>query len=105
MKSKDSSKPKKVRRKFTSEFKVEAVKLARSPGHSIGSVAKDIGVKEENLRLWVRQAEIDEGKNPHGALTSAERAELELLRREVKDLRTEKEILRKATVFFAKQQM
>ena len=104
MKSEKSVKSK-VKRKFSAEFKAEAVKLARTPGQSINEVAKDLGIVEGNLRNWIRQAKIDEGDGPAGALTTAERQELAALRKENKELRMEKEILRKATVFFAKQQM
>jgi transposase-like protein len=68
-------------------------------------VAKDLGITESNLRNWVKQADVDAGKGPAGALTTAERQELSALRRENKELRMEREILRKAMVFFAKQQM
>ena len=55
------------------------------------------------MRAWVRQAAIDEGKGPGGALTTAERDELAALKREVKTLRMERDILKKATAFFAKE--
>jgi transposase len=68
-------------------------------------VAKDLGVSEGNLRNWIRQAAVDAGIGPTGTLTTAEKQELAALRREIRELRMEREILRKATVFFAKQQM
>lgn len=105
MKSASSNKSTRKRRSFTPEFKAEAVKLAQSPGQSIAAVAKDLGITEGNLRNWVKQADVDAGKSPQSALTTAEKQELAALRRENRELRMEREILRKATVFFAKQQM
>jgi transposase-like protein len=105
LKSEKSAKSKGKRRSFSPEFKSEAVKLAQSPGQSIAIVAKDLGITESNLRNWIRQEAVDAGNGPAGALTTAEKQELAALRRENKELRMEREILRKATVFFAKQQM
>ena len=94
---------KKKRRTFTREFKMEAVRLIRESGRSVGEVARDLGVWETVLRRWLKQAEIDEGRGPEGVLTTAEREELRKLRRENKQLMMEREILKKATAFFAKQ--
>jgi len=94
---------KKKRRTFTREFKMEAVRLIRESGRSVGEVARDLGVWETVLRRWLKQAEIDEGRGPEGALTTEEREELRKLRRENKQLMMEREILKKATAFFAKQ--
>lgn len=105
MKSEKSAKSKGKHRIFSSEFKSEAVRLAQSPGQSIAIVAKDLGITESNLRNWIKQDAVDGGNGPAGALTTAEKQELSALRREIKELRMEREILRKATVFFAKQQM
>jgi transposase len=90
------------RRFFSPEFKADAVKLVREGGRSIPQVAHDLDLTETALREWVRRAEIDEGKGPPGALTTAERAELAQLRRDNKRLRMEREILKKAAAFFAK---
>lgn len=92
----------KKRRTFSSEYKAEAVKLVRDSGKSIGSIAQDLGLWETVLRRWVQRADIDEGKGPEGALTTEEREELRRLRRENKQLLMEREILKKATAFFAK---
>ena len=94
---------KRKRRKFTDEFKAEAVRLARESGKSVGQIARDLDLVESVLRRWVEQAQIEEGHGPAGALTRAEREELAQLRRENKQLRMEREILKKATAFFAKE--
>jgi transposase len=91
------------RRTFTKEFKAEAVQLCKVGDRSISQVAKDLDLTETALRAWVKRAEIDAGKGPPGALTTAEREELTRLRREVKRLEMEREILKKATAFFAKE--
>ena len=94
---------KRKRRAFTPEFKAETVRLVRSGGKSIGQVARDLDLTESALRLWVRQAEIDDGRGKPGELTTEERQELQRLRRENKELRIEREILKKAAAFFAKE--
>ena len=91
------------RRRFTAEFKTEAVKLARESDKSVGALARDLGLWETVLRRWMRQADIDAGHGPTGALTTVEREELRELRRENKQLLMEREILKKATAFFARQ--
>jgi transposase-like protein len=70
---------------------------------SITDVARDLDLTESALRNWVHQAEVDDGRGQHGELTTAEREELQRLRREVKTLRLEREILKKAAAFFAKE--
>jgi transposase-like protein len=94
---------KRKRRQFTAEFKADAVKLVRAGGRSIGQVAKDLDLTETALREWVRRSEIEDGDGPPGALTQAEREELVKLRRENKRLQMEREILKKAAAFFAKE--
>jgi transposase len=94
---------KRKRRKFTDEFKADAVKLVRAGGRSVGQVAKDLDLTETALREWVRRAEIEDGEGPPGALTQAEREELVRLRRENKRLQMERDILKRATAFFAKE--
>jgi transposase len=94
---------KRARRKFTAEYKAEVVRLVLDGGKSIGQVSRELDLTESAVRNWVRQAKIDAGRGPAGALTTAERAELVALRREAKQLRMEREILRKATAFFAKE--
>jgi transposase len=94
---------KRKRRAFTAEFKADAVRLCRAGGRSIGQVAKDIGLTETALRSWVKRADVDAGKPGEGELTTAERTELAELRRRVKRLEMERDILKKATAFFARE--
>jgi transposase-like protein len=94
---------KRKRRAFTEEFKAQTVRLVREGGKSIGIVARELDLTESAVRAWVRQAAIDAGRGPAGALTTEEREELGRLRREVRTLRMERDILKKATAFFAKE--
>ena len=93
------------RRKFTPEFKAEAVKLCRVGDRSIGQVAKDLDLTENALREWVRKADIEVGQGPPGALTQAEREELARLRKENRRLLIERDILKKAAAYFAKEHL
>lgn len=94
---------KRKRRTFTKEFKAEAVRLVLEEGMTLGQVARDLDLMRSVLGRWVKQAEIDAGKGPPGALTSAEKEELTRLRKENRRLKMEREILKKAAVFFAKE--
>ena len=87
------------RRSFTPEYKAEVVELCRTSGRSITAVARDLGLTETAVRRWVAQAEVDAGQRD--GLTTAEREELSRLRRENRVLREERDILKRATVFFA----
>ncbi len=91
----------KTRPPYPAEFKAEAVKLARSGGKPVSEVARDLGVSYESLRHWVKQSEIDNGERQ--GLRTDEREELTKLRREVKVLQQEREILKKAAAFFARE--
>jgi transposase len=91
------------RRSFTAEYKAEVVKLARKSGKSAGVIAQELDLTETAVRAWIRQAAVDAGEGPAGALTTAEREELARLRKQVKTLEMEREILKKATAFFAKE--
>jgi len=72
-------------------------------GLTVAQAARDLDLTESSLRNWVRQAEVDAGRGPTGALTSEEQGELRRLRTENKRLRMEREILKKAAAFFAKE--
>lgn len=89
------------RRDFTPEQKADAVRLARETGN-VAQVARDLDLTPSALRGWVKQAEIDEGQGPEGALTSAEKEELRRLRKENRTLKMERDFLKKAAAFFAK---
>ena len=91
------------RRFFTKEFKAEAVRLVRESGKGVRQIAKDLDLTETALRDWVRRADIDAGKGPPGALTTAEREEVAALRKRVRVLEMEREILKRAATFFAKE--
>ncbi len=94
---------KRKRRAFSAEYKAEVVELIRKSGKSVGAVARELDLTETAVRRWVEQAEIDLGGGPTGALTTAEREELSQLRKRVRTLEMEREILKKATAFFAKE--
>jgi transposase len=91
------------RRSFTPEFRAEAARLVREGSKSLPQVAKDLDLTESALRNWVNQADVDEGKGPAGALTTAEREELVRLRKENRQLQMERDFLKKAAAFFAKE--
>jgi len=87
------------RRAFTDEYKADVVKLCRSGQKSIGQVCRDLDLVESVVRRWVAQAEIDSGERE--GLTTEERAELRRLRKENRVLREERDLLKRATAFFA----
>ena len=89
------------RRVFTPEFKAQTVDLVRSSGKSVGEVCRDLDLTETAVRRWLARANVDAGRRD--GLTTAEREELGHLRREVRVLRQERDILAKATAFFAKE--
>ena len=90
------------RRSFTPEFKAEIVGLCQRGDRTVGQVARDFDLTETAVRAWIKQAELDSGVRTDG-LTSTEREELAQLRRENRRLREDVEILKRATVFFAKE--
>jgi transposase len=96
-------KPRRKRRQFTPEFKAGAVKLVLAEGKSSTEVARDLGLTESALRIWVQQAKADRGEGQPGALTTAEREELSGLRKRVRQLEMERDILKNAAAFFAKE--
>jgi transposase-like protein len=91
------------RREFSADFKSEAVRLCKVGDRTVRQVANDLDLTETALREWVKRADIEVGAGPPGALTSDERAELVRLRAENKRLQMEREILKKAAAFFAKE--
>lgn len=97
-----STKQKRDRRTFTDEYKAQAVELVRTSGKSVGQIARDLDLTETALREWVKKAE---GAAPRkeGPLEESERAELKRLREENRILRMEREFLKKAAAFFAKE--
>ena len=91
------------RRAFTPEFKAEIVEQCQRGDRSVGQVARDFDLTETAVREWVKQAERDAGTRTDGALTTAERDELNELRRDNRRLREDVEILKRATAFFVKE--
>ena len=91
------------RRKFTPQFKADAVRLVTSGAKTIGSVTEEFDLTETALRAWVKRAEADEGKGTKETLTTAERSELIDLRKRLKRAEMERDILKKATAFFARE--
>jgi transposase len=87
---------------YPPEFQAEAVKLARSSEKPLSELARDLGVSTGTLRNWLKQQQIDAGKRD--GLTTDEREELRRLRKENKVLKEEREVLRKATAFFAREE-
>jgi transposase len=87
---------------YPPEFRREAVELVRSSGRPLPQIADELGVSPQSLRNWVKQVQLDSGERRDG-LTSDEREELRRLRRENKRLEQEREILKKAAAFFARE--
>ena len=91
-----------ARRRFTDEFKAGAVALVLDEKKSVAEVARDLDLTASALRDWVLQAEADRTKGATG-LTTEERAELAKLRKEVRELKMERDLLKKWAAFFAKE--
>jgi transposase len=89
------------RRTFTPAFKARTIELVRTSGKSVAEVCRDLDLTETAVRRWVAQADIDAGRRD--GLTTAEREELGRLRHENRVLREERDILKKAAAFFAKE--
>ncbi len=87
---------------YPAEFRTEAIRLARTSGRPRAEIARELGLTAETLRLWVKQADLDEGRRDDG-VTTEEREELRRLRRENRVLREEREILKKAAAFFVRE--
>jgi transposase len=99
----EAKKQHRPRRKFTDEFKAGAVRLVLEEGKSPAKVAKDLDLTPSSLSLWVEQARADRGKSTRGTLTTEEKEELARLRKENRELRMERELLKKWAAFFAKE--
>ena|SRR6188768_1396953 len=97
------SRTRRPRRRFDDDFKAQAVRLVLDDGKSIPSVARDLDLTESALRNWVEHARADRTHGRTG-LTTAEREELARLRKENRELRTDRDILKKAAAFFVKHQ-
>lgn len=89
------------RRSFTEQYKAEVVALCRGGEKPMSEIARDLDLTESSVRRWVSQAEIDAGRRE--GLTTDERAELSRLRKENRVLREERDILKRATAFFARE--
>ena len=92
-----------ARRQFTDEFKAGVVRLVLDEGKTVGAVARDMDLTETAVRDWVKRARADRTKGRTG-LTTAEREELARLRKEVRELRLERDLLKKVSALFAKDQ-
>ena len=97
-----ANKKPRARRSFPPEFKAQMVELVRQPGGSVPSVARDYDLTETALRAWVKQADIDDGRR-HDGPTSEEQAEMAALRKELREAREERDILKRAVAFFARE--
>ncbi|WP_053758321.1 transposase [Streptomyces sp. AS58] len=97
------SKKSNTSKRYTAEFKRDAVALVHSSGKTVTEVAREIGVSPEGLRNWVNQDKTNRGQGPAGALTSDEREELRRLRRENREQQQTIEVLKKAAAFFARE--
>lgn len=94
--------PQRFQRPYPAEFRREAIRLVEATGRRYQDVAKELGISPESLRLWMKQAQTDRGEREDG-LTTAERDELRRLRRQVRELEAEREILKRAVTFFVRE--
>jgi transposase len=90
------------KRQYTDDFKAEAIRLVNTSEKSLSQVARDLGIPSNTLYQWVGQMRVDSGEAPKGKLTTDEREELGRLRRELERVRQERDFLKKAAAFFAK---
>ncbi len=98
----NTTKPGRLRRQFDDEFKAGAVRLVLDEGQTVGRVSRDLDLTESALRNWVDRVRADRTKGRTG-LTTEERDELRRLRKENRRLRVERDVLKKAAAFFAKE--
>ncbi len=92
----------KVRKEYTPQQKAEAVEIVLTTHQSVRQVARNLGIAESNLSRWVRSHKEQTAPRPPGTLSPEERQELNQLRRQVKQLEMEREFLKKAAAFFAR---
>jgi transposase len=95
----------KYNKRYSPEFKRDAVELVRSSDRTVNEIARELGVSSEGLRGWVKQARVDAGHSAGGQLTSAEREELRELRRKTREQEQVISILKKAAAFFAQDNL
>jgi transposase len=98
-------KRRRAKRQFSDEFRAGAVRLVMEEHRGIAQVARELDLTESALRLWVNRARADRRTGRPGVLTTAEREELSRLRKENRELRMERDILKKAAAFFAKSHL
>ena len=94
--------PQRFQRPYRADFRREAVRLVEVTGTRYQDVAVELGVSGESLRKWIRQDELDRGERSDG-MTTSERDELRRLRRQVRDLEAERDVLKRAVVFFVRE--
>jgi len=94
--------PQRFQRPYPPEFRREAVRLVEATGRRYQDVAVELGISGESLRKWIKQQQVDRGERSDG-LTTSEREELRRLRRQVRDLEAEREILKRAVTFFVRE--
>jgi len=87
---------------YPQQFREEAIRLVRESGKTRVQIARDLGISEASLYMWLKQADFDHGRRSDG-LTTDEREELRRLRHENRILRQERDILKKSAAFFAKE--
>lgn len=98
-----STNERRKRKNYTQEYKAEVVRLCQDTGKTPHAVAREMGLTPSSVTAWVRQSKVDAGGGGSGPLTTEERHELALLRKENRTLRQERDILKRATAFFAKE--
>lgn len=103
MATEGTAKKQKTRKRYTAEFKAEAIRLVEKTGKSMAEVERDLGLPRSVISLWMRQARVDAGKGPPGVLTTEEKAEVARLRKENRELRLERELLKKWVAYCAKE--
>jgi len=92
---------KRKRKRYSASFKAGAVALVTEQGRSVAQASKELGISQSGLRRWIEAAEVESGAKD--GLTAAEKAEIRELKRELQIVKMERDILKKATAFFAKE--